>query len=210
MKPKPVAARVPRPLPVNGAASCLPRRSAGPTNGPPSRSARTAQAERFGETSLRSSSGVWSGRRGSNPRPTAWKAVTLPLSYSRPLNAPRDRTDRPSEPAAGLPRRSSRERLRLPAFALRAPARQTSLAPRAKSGGEGRIRTSEGSGPTDLQSVAFDRSATSPISCQFRPDRRAAEPFDCGTHHFPAPSRWSWRRDLNPRPADYKSAALPD
>ena len=24
-----------------------------------------------------------SGRRGSNPRPTAWKAVTLPLSYSR-------------------------------------------------------------------------------------------------------------------------------
>src|ERR1700758_3614500 len=25
----------------------------------------------------------WSGRRESNPRPTAWKAVTLPLSYSR-------------------------------------------------------------------------------------------------------------------------------
>ena len=41
---------------------------------------------------LRSSSGVsipqqfWSGRRESNPRPTAWKAVTLPLSYSRPQN----------------------------------------------------------------------------------------------------------------------------
>src|SRR4051794_29863941 len=31
----------------------------------------------------RSTSEVWSGRRGSNPRPTAWKAVTLPLSYSR-------------------------------------------------------------------------------------------------------------------------------
>ena len=27
---------------------------------------------------------LWSGRRGSDPRPTAWKAVTLPLSYSRP------------------------------------------------------------------------------------------------------------------------------
>src|SRR5438552_6059324 len=26
---------------------------------------------------------LWSGRRESNPRPTAWKAVTLPLSYSR-------------------------------------------------------------------------------------------------------------------------------
>src|SRR5437016_13196202 len=25
----------------------------------------------------------WSGRRESNPQPTAWKAVTLPLSYSR-------------------------------------------------------------------------------------------------------------------------------
>src|SRR6187399_1079078 len=24
-----------------------------------------------------------------------------------------------------------------------------------------------------------------------------------------APVEWSWRRDLNPRPADYKSAALP-
>src|ERR1700743_3322090 len=28
---------------------------------------------------------LWSGRRESDPRPTAWKAVTLPLSYSRLL-----------------------------------------------------------------------------------------------------------------------------
>src|SRR5262249_1171650 len=28
-------------------------------------------------------SGKWSGRRESNSQPTAWKAVTLPLSYSR-------------------------------------------------------------------------------------------------------------------------------
>jgi hypothetical protein len=27
----------------------------------------------------------WSGRRGSNPQPTAWEAATLPLSYSRSL-----------------------------------------------------------------------------------------------------------------------------
>src|SRR5208282_1297340 len=33
--------------------------------------------------SLPDTSGLWSGRRESNPRPTAWKAVTLPLSYSR-------------------------------------------------------------------------------------------------------------------------------
>src|SRR5208337_5303514 len=31
----------------------------------------------------------WSGRRESNPRPTAWKAVTLPLSYSRPAREAR-------------------------------------------------------------------------------------------------------------------------
>ena len=31
---------------------------------------------------------MWSGRRGSNPRPTAWEAVTLPLSYSRPVVTP--------------------------------------------------------------------------------------------------------------------------
>jgi hypothetical protein len=39
----------------------------------------------------------WSGRRGSNPRPTAWEAVTLPLSYSRPvvsLDLSRSRTGR--------------------------------------------------------------------------------------------------------------------
>jgi hypothetical protein len=33
---------------------------------------------------------------------------------------------------------------------------------RAKAGGEGRIRTFEGARPTDLQSAAFDRFATSP------------------------------------------------
>jgi hypothetical protein len=39
-----------------------------------------------------------------------------------------------------------------------------SEARRAESnGGEGRIRTSEAAGATDLQSVAFDRFATSPM-----------------------------------------------
>ena len=44
-------------------------------------SARACRAEAHARPS-RASEG-WSGRRGSNPRPTAWKAVTLPLSYSR-------------------------------------------------------------------------------------------------------------------------------
>src|SRR5712671_4234250 len=41
------------------------------------------QLSYIGSVNSHSPSGVWSGRRGSNPRPTAWKAVTLPLSYSR-------------------------------------------------------------------------------------------------------------------------------
>jgi hypothetical protein len=145
----------------------------------------------------------------------------------------------------------------------------------AQAGGEGRIRTSEGARPTDLQSVAFDRSATSPnmlvrshlhyailhgahtlmsltrLACRrLRPRDTSADvaaaPGTRGTlpggtgwrtrdhqHTGPAcPEKrrrglprptarghssvtcrcfpWSWRRDLNPRPADYKSAALPD
>src|SRR3954451_8958849 len=28
----------------------------------------------------------WSGRRGSNPQPTAWEAATLPLCYSRSIS----------------------------------------------------------------------------------------------------------------------------
>src|SRR5438094_630088 len=51
----------------------------------------------------------WSGRRGSNPRPTAWKAVTLPLSYSRlraPHFASRFGGARPPDPLQVLPTRS--------------------------------------------------------------------------------------------------------
>ena len=74
------------------------------------------------------------------------------------------------------------------------------------SGGEGRIRTFEGPGPSDLQSDAFDRFATSPPAAALANSRaapaivRLARVRGCG---------WSWRRELNPRPADYKSAALP-
>jgi hypothetical protein len=53
------------------------------------------QAERAWRSAGVPATQKWSGRRGSNPRPTAWKAVTLPLSYSRlfeplPLTAARN------------------------------------------------------------------------------------------------------------------------
>ena len=47
------------------------------------------------------------------------------------------------------------------------------------------LRSSQGA--ADLQSAAINHSAISPDE----------------------PNRWSWRRDLNPRPSDYKSDALP-
>src|SRR5262249_44359222 len=47
----------------------------------------------------------WSGRRGSNPRPTAWKAVTLPLSYSRVGRSrkPEDESRKTKKTKIGLP-----------------------------------------------------------------------------------------------------------
>jgi hypothetical protein len=42
-----------------------------------------AESERWLQHSPTRSKHCWSGRRDSNPQPTAWKAVTLPLSYSR-------------------------------------------------------------------------------------------------------------------------------
>ena len=124
----------------------------------------------------RGASGGWSGRRGSNPRPTAWKAVTLPLSYSRLRDPcalryggqarvfppPSARTARPAAYPFRLPQPNPTVGVAgLPAAARRRPL----LVPlrRAEAGGEGRIRTSEAARATDLQSVAFDRSATSPM-----------------------------------------------
>src|SRR5206468_9950359 len=52
------------------------------------------------------------------------------------------------------------------------------------TGEDSNLRSPQGA--ADLQSAAINRSATCPL-------------FDAT----------SWRRDLNPRPADYKSAALP-
>jgi hypothetical protein len=130
----------------------------------------------------------WSGRRDSNPRPTAWKAVTLPTELLPPTQGRSQRAE------------GRRTRLVPSAFCLLTSA---------FNGGEWRIRTSVGRGPADLQSAAFDRSANSPFWVQ-APGSRLAGFVPCSREPT-ADSRvtWSWRRDSNPRPADYKSAALP-
>jgi hypothetical protein len=93
----------------------------------------------------------WSGRRESNPRPTAWKAETLPLSYSRLRASPTFASSRYARSAQSC----------RPPATCRTEAAQPR---RRKAGGEGRIRTSEAARATDLQSAAFDRSATSPLN----------------------------------------------
>jgi hypothetical protein len=99
----------------------------------------------------------WSGRRGSNPRPTAWKAVTLPLSYSRMTSS-------------------------------------------ETNGGERRIRTSVG---RSRQIYSLLRLTTPP---SLHETALAQRRIPDQTFRV---TGWSWRRDSNPRPADYKSAALP-
>ena len=118
----------------------------------------------------------WSGRRGSNPRPTAWKAVTLPLSYSRlralpvaPLGAAVGKS------ASTTIHTSQRDSCR-PDVSRLASRSSRPIRARAKAGGEGRIRTSEATWATDLQSVAFDRSATSPTFCRRSATRPATRP----------------------------------
>jgi hypothetical protein len=70
-----------------------------------------------------------------------------------------------------LASRSSRSAFALRATAdnLRIPAGSPTVArsrvSRAQVGGEGRTRTFEATRATDLQSAAFDRSATSPVVC---------------------------------------------
>ena len=88
--------------------------------------------------------------------------------------------------------------------------------------------------PTDLQSVPFGRSGTPPrkgavysagqaIACQHKLrilswlltvksgliEVRRTESSDARSGAGVVALKWCWREESNPRPADYKSAALP-
>ena len=97
-------------------------------------------------------------RDSSLPTPAfAYRFGRGRLAGSRPPSAY-------SEPhlVISLPSRSSACRAEVSLPSRSPPPREAPR--RAKAGGEGRIRTFEAAGATDLQSVAFDRFATSPIS----------------------------------------------
>src|SRR5260221_454952 len=142
----------------------------------------------------------WSGRRGSNPRPTAWKAVTLPLSYSRlvPRDHPSDHSSRgaSANPCAVLRRDSL--------HVLSGLAWPKTL----DMSGERRLVAREGlepSKPLGRQIYSLLRlTASLPRQLSVFGDRARTLRTGGNTR------LWSWRRESNPRPADYKSAALPD
>ena len=90
----------------------------------------------------------WSGRRESNPRPTAWKAVTLPLSYSRPAREARGESRNSKFVTRGN---------RHPIFDFRV----STFGPFWWTGEGSNLRRPQGS--ADLQSAAFDHSATCPL-----------------------------------------------
>jgi hypothetical protein len=132
----------------------------------------------------------WSGRRGSNPRPTAWKAVTLPLSYSRlrgsPLRLLAATAGKPAVFFLVLTTAALRLAFARSGHSTPSQTRPATSEPRSgeSSGGEGRIRTFEATGATDLQSVAFDRFATSP---KIHPTRRAGSLCPAGHRPLDVP-----------------------
>ncbi len=138
----------------------------------------------------------WSGKRDSNPRPRAWKARALPLSYSRLDNTETMVTSSPTTSLWGGP---------IPGTPWQHYIDNDE--DRSWWGEEDsnlRRRT-----PADLQSAPVGRLGISPHPPSgLSRERRHSRTFA----HRARTSRlipWSWRRDLNPRPADYKSAALP-
>ena len=104
-------------------------------------------------------------------------------------------------------------------------AQSTADASSVRDGGGRRIRTFVDLRPADLQSAPFNHSGIPPRRNFFDEVSSPAPeivPLDTSLPAFPPCRRqsgsafsflcqpgWSWRRDLNPRPAVYKTAALP-
>ena len=158
---------------------------------------------------------AWSGRRDSNPRLPAWKAGALPAELHPPRPQPRLALRFEGEAVVGRegfePSKAEGRQiyslLRLTASLPRRCVFPASVAEKRASFGEARCEQppSRAARPTKL--FGFSPFTTSPAELPEIPYRARSYP----PSRFRATAdRWSWRRDSNPRPADYKSAALPD
>jgi hypothetical protein len=169
----------------------------------------------------------------SHAVPVSRSGGASPPSSSH-ASLPQLRVDKPAYPSLASPSRPHlrrRAKRGLPPIQQRHQTEKP-LLPSGFSvwwGGEGsNLRSPKAAG---LQPAAIDHSATSPHTLPHRPRPRWIQPANgrhrrelaqirfvcvCGMRFRDVPDgrqrvdRWSWRRDLNPRPADYKSAALPD
>ena len=143
---------------------------------------------------------MWSGRRDSNSRHSAWKAEALPTELLPPGFAGStcryfSATTLNSKFSLGLQSESRRK----PCSVSR--LRWSLLQPTFYAdGGGGRIRTSEGI--ADRFTVCSLWPLGNPTN-----ERRTRIPAAQSTRTRFA--SWSQRRDSNPRPTDYKSVALP-
>ena len=167
---------------------------------PDPKSARIKFISRKGE-SLES---FWSGKRGSNPRPSAWKADALPSELFPPLNPKRASWSSRQficwwgGEDSNL-RRLSRQIYSLIPLATREPPPKTVIYPKTTI-------------YKAIKKTSREPSCSPKPPYPSRPEWGKRGRFAPG---FP-PARsgrrvppWSWREDSNLRPADYKSAALP-
>ena len=125
---------------------------------------------------------VWSGRRGSNSRHSAWKAEALPTELL-PLNLFRIRVGRNINPASD------------PGTATawcRRPRSSTDSRPKRESPAIGLCSGWWWGEDLNLRRLCRQIYSLFPL-----------------TTREPHRIKWSQRRDSNPRPTDYKSVALP-
>ena len=175
---------------------------------PPSRSGRRRSGEKgpFGpESTPDSPSGGWSGKRDSNPRPSAWKADALaaelfPRCARKIADACEDNDLEPfrslqDNNLGGRPQSSQH----------RGPGPRAETVSSESVGGGGRIRTFEGV-RRQIYSL-LPLAARAPLHVGSRVPRRAGDPPECHGRpgSRPADRRvLSWRRDSNPQPPHYK------
>ena len=124
---------------------------------------------------------IWSGKRDSNPQPSAWKADALAVElFPHATVVPRQ------APCLLQPRQ----------FFVTSH-HPSDLRKTEKWWWRGVDLNHRSLTTTDLQSVPFGHSGTPPLLPKSRKVRSSFSFL------------WSWRWDSNPQPADYKSAALP-
>ena len=159
---------------------------------------------------------IWSGRRDSNSRHPAWKARALPTELLPPTGI---LLSYPADPPL-VQSAWGRSRFLKKMYALQMKLCSSVMISLDLTGKISYIRhllrLVVGGGfeppkasPTDLQSVPFGRSGTPPLNRSQKSDSRSQNAFLLFLSSGFWFLAWSWRWDLNPQPADYKSAALP-